>query len=121
MIKDSVNILLEGTEDGGYLYGSIEVPEGGDQSANLVVSGTTSGVVLKDLSIKSGAGDLSRLEGTATFEIDAKKLWTASFSRGTAINFLRSFGPRIQCLCALGPPFVRGLASTVFQVQSGWQ
>lgn len=33
------------------------MPEGGNQPANLVVSGTTSGVTLKDISLGSGAGE----------------------------------------------------------------
>ena len=56
-IKDSVNVLVEGGVDDGELYGSIKHPKGGDQSANLVVSGTTSGVTLKDISLASGAGE----------------------------------------------------------------
>lgn len=56
MIKDSVNVLFEGLRENRELRGSIEVPEGGEQSANLVVSGTTSGVTLKEFDITSGAG-----------------------------------------------------------------
>lgn len=59
-IKDSSNILFEGGFDDGDFLGSIDVPEGGDQSANLVVSGTTSGVTLKDISVGSGAGESFR-------------------------------------------------------------
>ena len=55
-ITDSTNVLFEGDYDGGDLYGSIDAPNGGDQSANLVVSGTTSGVILRDIIIGSGAG-----------------------------------------------------------------
>lgn len=56
-IKDSVNILFEGRVDDGDLNGAIETPKGGGQSANLVVSGSTAGVTLKDISITSGAGE----------------------------------------------------------------
>lgn len=55
-VKDSVNVLFEGIIDDGDFYGSIEVPEGGDQSANLVVSGTSSGVILKNIFVSLGAG-----------------------------------------------------------------
>ena len=56
-IKDSVNVLVEGGIENRELHGSIELPKGGDQSANLAVSGTTSGVTLKDISLASGAGE----------------------------------------------------------------
>ena len=56
-IKDSVNILFEGLVEDGYFSGSIGVPEGGDQSANLVVSGTSSGVTLKNFGISPDAGE----------------------------------------------------------------
>lgn len=56
-IKDSSNVLLEGIVYDGDFTGSIDVPAGGDQSANLVVSGTTSGVTLKHINIGSGAGE----------------------------------------------------------------
>lgn len=67
-ITDSANILFEGRIDDGDLNGSIDVPEGGDQSANLVVSGTTSGVTLKDISIGSGAGEPSSSRGATKTE-----------------------------------------------------
>ena len=56
-IKDSVNILFEGLIEDGDFDGAIRVPEGGDQSANLVVSGTSSGVTVKNFNILPDAGE----------------------------------------------------------------
>lgn len=63
LIKDSVDLLIEGVIDDGSLDGSIEVPHGEDQSANLVISGSTEGVTLKNISISDGAGILRRHPG----------------------------------------------------------
>lgn len=54
-VTDCANVMFEGIVDDGDFYGSLEPPEGGDQSANLVVSGTTSGVTLKNIYVTSGA------------------------------------------------------------------
>eukprot|EP00904_Undaria_pinnatifida_P006174 jgi/Undpi1/2687/HiC_scaffold_14.g06065.m1 len=54
-MTDCTNVLFEGRYDDGDLNGSIDVPVGGAQSANLVVSGSTSGVTLKNIRITSGA------------------------------------------------------------------
>lgn len=79
-IKDSVNVLFEGGRDNGDPVGSIGVPgEGGDQSANLVVSGTTSGVTLKELAVGSGAEPRIVLENANPFTIDE-----VTFPGGTA-------------------------------------
>ena len=43
--------MFEGIADDGNFIGSINIPEGGDQSANLVVSGTSSGVTVQIFSI----------------------------------------------------------------------
>ena len=56
-MTDCTNVLFEGRYDDGDLNGSIDVPVGGAQSANLVVSGSTSGVTLKNIRITSGAGE----------------------------------------------------------------
>lgn len=63
-IKDSVNILFEGREEDGDIVGAIRVPDGGNQSANLVVSGTSSGVTLKNFNIRLDAGDYVFFETT---------------------------------------------------------
>ena len=60
-ITDSTNILFEGIIDDGSYVGSIDVPEGGEQVANLVVSGTTSGVTLKNFAIGPDVGELYML------------------------------------------------------------
>lgn len=56
LIEDSSNVLVEAQLDDGDFQGSIAVPAGGDQSANLVVAGTSSGVVLKNIRVHEGAG-----------------------------------------------------------------
>ena len=56
VIEDSSNVLIQAKRNNGDWNGSIGVPDGGEQSANLVVTGTTEGVVLKDIYIPSGAG-----------------------------------------------------------------
>eukprot|EP00904_Undaria_pinnatifida_P002876 jgi/Undpi1/1258/HiC_scaffold_109.g14172.m1 len=69
-ITDSTNVSFEGDYDDGDLYGSIDAPNRGDQSANLVVTGTTSGVILRDITIGSGAEPRIVLENSNPFTID---------------------------------------------------
>lgn len=59
LIENSNNVVVEGQYDEGSLQGSIAVPKGGNQSANLVVAGTSSGVILKNINIYEGAGAAS--------------------------------------------------------------
>lgn len=56
LIENSTDVLVESIRNDGEDQGSIEIPSGGDQTANLVVTGTTSGVTLKKISIFEGAG-----------------------------------------------------------------
>ena len=58
LISDSTNVVIEvGNDDEfGDPVGSIRPPDGGDQTANLVITGTSSGVVLKGIEVYNGAG-----------------------------------------------------------------
>lgn len=82
-ITDSANILFEGRIDDGDLNGSIDVPEGGNQSSNLIVSGTTSGVTLKDISLGSGAGESLVLMKALLLGAARVFVGLACFSKGT--------------------------------------
>ena len=55
-------------------------PNRGDQSANLVVTGTTSGVILRDITIGSGAG--TSLAST-TSRPPVRKTWTRTRTHAT--------------------------------------
>lgn len=57
VIEDSTNVLLEGVFDDGDYVGGISPPDGGDQTANLVITGTSSDVYLKNVAIREGAGE----------------------------------------------------------------
>ena len=60
MIEDSASILVEGIydEDEYYPYeGFLGAPQEADQSANLVIAGSSSEIYLKDLNMLAGAGE----------------------------------------------------------------
>lgn len=58
LIEDSTNVVFEvgGDDEFGDPTGDIRPPVGGLQSANLVVTGSSSGIVLKGIEIFPGAG-----------------------------------------------------------------
>lgn len=58
LIENSTNVIFEvgGDDEFGDPAGDIRPPEGGVQSANLVITGSSSGIVLKGIEIFSGAG-----------------------------------------------------------------
>eukprot|EP00904_Undaria_pinnatifida_P008909 jgi/Undpi1/5148/HiC_scaffold_19.g08499.m1 len=73
LISDSTNVVIEvGNDDEfGDPVGSIRPPDGGDQTANLVITGTSSGVVLKGIEVYNGAEPRILVESTSPVTLDA--------------------------------------------------
>lgn len=59
LIEDCTDIIIEvgGDNEFGDPVGDLRVPQGGDQSATLVITGSSSGVVLKGIEVFAGAGE----------------------------------------------------------------
>lgn len=78
LIEDSNNLHFEGGDDLDFAFPAIlDPPTGGDQTANVVITGNTSGVVFKAFSIGDGPGKwLSQASEGFYFPID---LYSNSF------------------------------------------
>lgn len=60
LIEDSSNLHFEGSDDLDFAFPAILAPPtGGDQTANVAITGNSSGVVFKAFSIGDGPGKLS--------------------------------------------------------------
>lgn len=59
LIEDSTNVVVDAIYDDGSYSGTFNPADDADQSAHLVITGTSSGVQIKNMDFSSGAGKAS--------------------------------------------------------------
>ena len=74
LIEDSTNLHFEGSDDLDFAFPAIlDPPSGGEQTANVVITGNSSGLVFKAFSIGAGPGKSSSPSSANTVPLKQAK------------------------------------------------